>query len=64
MRSKSKRSAKAVHNRSNKPPKQSKQLSTAIHDDYIDDYEARMEAEAELEAEAEAEEDEDSMGDA
>ena len=34
-----------------------------IHDDFIDEYEAALEAEAQLEAEEEAEEDEDSMED-
>jgi hypothetical protein len=36
----------------------------SIHDDFIDEYEARVEAEAELEAEEEAEEEEEGAGDA
>ena len=36
---------------------------SVIHDDFIDEYEAAVEAEAELEAEEEAEDDEDSMDD-
>jgi hypothetical protein len=34
---------------------------SAIHDDFIDEYEATVEAEAELEAEEEAEDEEDAM---
>ena len=36
---------------------------SAIHDDFIDEYEATLEAEAQLEAEEEAEDEEDSMED-
>ena len=36
---------------------------SAIHDDFIDEYEAAVEAEAELEAEEDEEDDEDGMDD-